>query len=215
MNHNTPYFSVVITTYNRALLVQRALDSLLAQTATDWEAIIIDDGSVDNTKEIILEYQKEYGAVLRYFYQSNQGSFAAKNAGMQRAKGQYITFLDADDEYILTHLETRKQLLMQHPSTRFLHGGVQIIGSEYVPDRFDLSKDIHISECAVSGTFFIEAELAKEVGGFKKMPVGMDGDYLERVENNGASILKTDIPSYVYHHETEDSITNSATKNRK
>lgn len=212
-DNSSPFFSVVITTYNRVNLLKRALNSLFQQTEMDWEAIIIDDGSEDGTSKMVEELQKLHPAI-HYFYQPNKGSYQAKNEGMNRSKGKFITFLDSDDEYAPNHLWSRKEILTEDLKIRFLHGGVQVIGEEYVPDRFDNQKDIHLSACAISGTFVIENQLAQEIGGFRKMSVGMDGDYLERVEEQHVKIEKTMIPTYIYHHETEDSITNRVKRNR-
>ncbi|MDP4285379.1 MAG: glycosyltransferase family A protein [Bacteroidota bacterium] len=202
-----PFFSVIITTYNRAALLKRALDSLLSQTETDWEAIIIDDGSTDDTELAVFPYL-ETGSNIQYIKQKNAGYSSSKNTGIFLSKGKFITFLDSDDEYSPTHLETRKAILVNHPEVRFLHGGVKVTGSQYVPDRFDFNKMVLLSDCVIGGTFFMKRDLAVDFNGFKQMPLGSDGDFFDRINNAGVTIMKTQAPTYIYHHETADSITN-------
>lgn len=199
------FFSVIISTYNRASLLKRALKSLIAQTENDWEAIIVDDGSTDGTHDQIRSYLDHHQ--IRYIKQSNQGTASAKNAGIAAANGVFVTFLDSDDEYALDHLESRRAILEQNSTVEFLHGGVKVIGSQYVPDRHDHSKKIHLSDCVIGGTFFIKREIAIAFGGFKPFPVGTDADLFERVSKTETIVLKTDLPTYIYHRELGNSIT--------
>lgn len=99
-----PIISVIITTYNRADLIQRAIISVLNQTYKDFELIIVDDGSIDNTKEIIEKF-KNKDSRIKYFYQENQGWPSALNKGLSLAQGEYIAFLDSDDEWLPQKLE--------------------------------------------------------------------------------------------------------------
>lgn len=200
-----PFFSVIITTYNRAALLKRALNSLLAQTETDWEAIIIDDGSTDQTEFEACAYRSER---VKYFWQESHGASEAKNRGMYLSKGKFITFLDSDDEYHPDHLESRKQILI-NDQIDFLHGGVEVIGNQLVPDRFNYGRQILLSECAIGGTFFIRKSLALLLKGFCDLPLGSDGDLLERAGLQNISIAKTGLPTYVYHRETGNSITHN------
>lgn len=94
-----PSVSVIITTYNRANLVSRAIDSVLNQTYKDFELIIIDDGSTDNTKSLIDSYLQKDKRIV-YFYQENKGWPSALNKGIELSKGEYIAFLDSDNEWL-------------------------------------------------------------------------------------------------------------------
>ena len=207
-----PFFSVILTTYNRAALLQRALDSLIAQTENDWEAIIIDDGSTDNTDLQVQSYLKN-DRRIKYVYQKNSGYSLSKNTGIFLAKGKFITFLDSDDEYLPDHLETRKAILMSNPETQFLYGGVKVAGNQFVPDRFDYKKIISLSECVIGGTFFIRKPLAISLNGFNDIPMGSDADFFERVNKTPSAVLETFIPTYLYHREDENSLTNTLMKN--
>jgi glycosyltransferase involved in cell wall biosynthesis len=205
------FFSVVITTYNRAVLLKRAVESLIAQTEKDWEAIIIDDGSTDDTYDQIKPYLDSYPQI-QYRKQSNQGTVSAKNAGIDLAHGKFIAFLDSDDEYAVNHLQSRRLILERNPTVEFLHGGVKVIGNQYVPDRHDHSKQIHLSKCVIGGTFFIKRGIALALEGFKPFPVGTDADLFERVCKTETVVLKTELPTYIYHRESEQSITHQLGK---
>jgi glycosyltransferase involved in cell wall biosynthesis len=207
-NFPLPFFSVIITTFNRAALLQRALDSLIGQTETDWEAIIVDDGSTDNTADAVQHYLNTHGNI-KYIYQKNSGYSGAKNTGIFLSKGKYITFLDSDDEYDPLHLQTKKEILENNPEVQFLHGGIKVIGSQYVPDRFDYNKMVPLTDCEIGGTFFIKRQTAIFFNGFKDLPLGSDGDFFERIQKNGVKIMQTRIPTYIYHRDNADSITNN------
>ncbi len=209
--YTKPFFSVVLTTYNRATLLKRALDSLVNQTETDWEAIIIDDGSTDKTSLLIEPYLQN-GRSIQYIYQENAGYAMAKNSGIFLSKGKFITFLDSDDEYSPTHLQTRKEILLNHPGTDFLYGGVKVIGSQFVPDRFDYNKMIPLSECVIGGTFFIKKQAAISLNGFLNTPMGSDADFFERINKTKAITRESFIPTYMYHRDSENSITNNFMK---
>ncbi len=109
--------SVVIPTYNRAQLLRRALESVLAQSQPALEIIVIDDGSNDETEAMIAQH---YPAV-RYLQQTNRGVSAARNYGIQQAQGEWIALLDADDEWLPGKLETQWQLIEQRPHLPLVH----------------------------------------------------------------------------------------------
>lgn len=98
-----PFFSVIIPTYNRADFLSAAIDSVLSQSFNNWELIIVDDGSIDNTKEVV---SKCNDSRVLYHYQENQERSVARNNGIKYAKGEWICFLDSDDIYLPHHLET-------------------------------------------------------------------------------------------------------------
>lgn len=95
-------FSVIIPTYNRARLISKAIESVLCQTYDDFELIIVDDGSQDNTKEVIEKIKDDR---LVYIYKSNGGQNSALNVGIRASRGEIISFLDSDDTWVSTKLE--------------------------------------------------------------------------------------------------------------
>lgn len=102
--------SIIIPTYNRENTILRAVNSVINQTYTNWELIIIDDGSTDNTKEIIKPCLIDKRII--YYYQKNKGVCAARNYGISKASGEYIALLDSDDEFLERKLELQlKEML--------------------------------------------------------------------------------------------------------
>jgi glycosyltransferase involved in cell wall biosynthesis len=97
-----PKFSVVVPTYNRSEMLPRAIHSVLAQSVTDFELIVVDDGSSDNTESVAKSITDHR---LRYVRQENRGLSAARNFGVAHAKGQWVTFLDDDDQALTNWLE--------------------------------------------------------------------------------------------------------------
>ncbi|MEZ5037688.1 MAG: glycosyltransferase [Chitinophagales bacterium] len=208
MSTYIPKFSIVLTTYNREQYIERAILSVIQQTETNWELLIIDDGSIDNTEQVIQPYLNINQSIY-YFKQENRGEALTKNRGISLSCGQYITFLDSDDAYKIEHLQYRSQILNQSPLLDFLYGGVEVIGDEFVPDRRNIGKKIHLSACVIGGTFFIKREVLFELGGFRKIEIGADADLFDRIARAKKKILKINYPTYIYHREYEDSITHN------
>ncbi|RYL89862.1 glycosyltransferase [Sporolactobacillus sp. THM7-4] len=109
--------SVIIPTYNRGEFTEKAIKSVMAQTYKDYEIIVVDDGSTDDTKERI----KAFGDQVRYIYQENKGPSAARNTAIQNAKGKYIAFCDSDDRFLPTKLEEQMKFIKNNPECRFLY----------------------------------------------------------------------------------------------
>ena len=104
-------FSIIIPTYNRAAFLSKAIESVLSQTYTDWELIIIDDGSTDNTKEVVSQY---IDARIKYVYQDNAERCVARNNGIEHASGDYVCFLDSDDVYLENYLYDLSEIAAKH-----------------------------------------------------------------------------------------------------
>ncbi|MBV5341865.1 MAG: glycosyltransferase family 2 protein [Deltaproteobacteria bacterium] len=112
--------SIVIPTFNNSSTIELAINSVLNQTASDYEIIIIDDGSTDNTSDVINKYVDN--GTVRYFKKSNGGCSSARNYGINKAEGEIIAFLDADDEWLKDHLK-KKYALMQTGNFDWVAGG--------------------------------------------------------------------------------------------
>jgi len=115
-----PFISVVIPTFNRARQVQAALKSVLAQTYPEFEAIVVDDGSTDGTDESIkqiVRLQGGNGGQVRYFFQPNQGQSAARNKGIDEARGEWVAFLDSDDVWLPEKLEWQVRAIERFQDT--------------------------------------------------------------------------------------------------
>ena len=197
--------SIILPVYNRQDYIERAIDSVLNQIHEKWELIIIDDGSLDSTAELIDIY-RNYDTRIKSFYQSHQNLSTAKNNGISHSKGNFITFLDSDDEYKREHLKLRVDFFDQNPETDFLHGGVQVIGNHFVPDKNDRTKLTHLSNCAIGATFFGKRKIFLELGGFKKISYSEDSEFFDRVVKY-YKVKRVDFPTYIYHREVPDSVT--------
>ncbi len=123
---SNPFFSVIIPSYNRGRLIGETIKSFLKQTFKDFELIIIDDGSSDNTKELMQQYLKD--PRISYIYQENKERGAARNRGAEEAKGTYLLFFDSDDIALPEHLEKAHEFIMQHgdDNVMWLHGAYNI-----------------------------------------------------------------------------------------
>lgn len=181
--------SVIIPTYNRCALLFRAIESVLNQTYKDWELVIVDDGSTDNTSLEVTHLLKEEKKI-RYIKTPNRGVSAARNLGIKLSAGEYLAFLDSDDEWLPGKLELQVRFLKENPKFKLVHGdeiwirkGKRVnqknihkkCGGDIFPQCLDL--------CAISpSTVLIKKSLLDEVGLFKEdFPVCEDYDLWLRI----------------------------------
>ncbi|MEM1138015.1 MAG: glycosyltransferase family 2 protein, partial [Bacteroidota bacterium] len=117
-----PFFSIILPSYNRAHFLPKAIESVQSQIFENWELIVVDDGSKDDTKEVVSYYIQSDGRI-RYIWQENAERSAARNNGIRQAKGEYICFLDSDDYYLPNHLSSFYKLIKEKElSKAFLFG---------------------------------------------------------------------------------------------
>ena len=119
-SYSKPKVSIIIPTHNRGDYIGDALQSIIAQTLPDWEAIVVDDGSTDDTEVIVKSYTNSR---IRYIYQENKGVAAARNAGLKTTWGSYIAFLDSDDLFLPNKLELQVNFLEAQPDLGLVAGG--------------------------------------------------------------------------------------------
>ncbi len=203
-----PFFSVICCTYNRAQLLPRAIESLLAQTESDWELIVVDDGSTDSTAALVHGYAQHHPNI-RYLFHGNRGLGASRNAGVLAACGLYVTFLDSDDEYLPEHLSIRRRACVSRPDLLFIHGGLEIVGDPTVPDKNDPTRRVHLDHCAVGGSFVLRREMVIDIGGFALLRYADDAEFYERATELGVPIARIDAPTYRYYRDTPDSLCNT------
>lgn len=120
------FFSVVIPTFNRGSFIARSLDSVLKQSFRDYEIIVIDDGSTDNTHQILSAYETS----IQIYDQQNKGAGAARNLGIQKTKGTYIAFLDSDDVWFPWTLMTYHQIIQDSGFPAFLGGNATFFSED-------------------------------------------------------------------------------------
>ncbi len=132
-----PRISVIIPCYNNKPYIRECLNSVLSQTFSDYEVIVVDDGSTDGTGEIIQNYLPR----VRYLRQSNQGPAAARNAGIEAASGEYIAFQDADDLWYPEKLEMQLKFMEANPRFAWAYSDMctfnekQILQASWFSDR--------------------------------------------------------------------------------
>ena len=118
-----PRIAVVVPVYNAAATLGKALDSILTQTYPAHEIIVVDDGSTDQTAELV----KAYTGQVNYIRQENAGPSAARNRGVQEASAEWIAFLDADDWYLPERLRAHAEMIREQPDLDFLVGGYDFV----------------------------------------------------------------------------------------
>ncbi len=172
--------SVIIPLYNKEHYIERTLQSVLAQTYQDWEAIIIDDGSTDNSANIV---QTTIDPRIKFFQQENCGVSATRNRAIKLATGDFVAFLDADDEWMDDYLEKMVELSLSYPNyfvfcsaqkgrpIHTLPKGVSIINDHCLYDY------IYFTGC-----MFIKKVVFDKVGGFREgIQLGEDRDMWLRI----------------------------------
>ncbi|MGQ9798948.1 MAG: glycosyltransferase family 2 protein [Ignavibacterium sp.] len=192
--------------YNRQAYIQKAITSVLNQSYDIWELLIVDDGSNDYSP-FIAENFALISEKVKLILQEHKNLPSAKNNGIRNSSGDFITFLDSDDEYKPDHIELRVKYLLDNPSVDLIHGGIQIIGDEFVPDKDNPDRLIHLSKCVIGATFFGRRKVFIDSGGFKDLPYSEDSEFFDRIKFS-FNIQKVEFPTYVYHREISDSITN-------
>ncbi|NOX66391.1 MAG: glycosyltransferase family 2 protein [Chlorobi bacterium] len=205
--YNKGIVSIILPTFNRAKYLSRSIDSVIAQTYSQWELVIIDDGSSDNTQEMLKSYLDQYPNI-KYFYHSNRGAALSMNEGIKRSGGEFITFLGSDDEYLSDHLKLRIEYFNSNKDVDLVHTTAKIIGNRFVKDKNDLSKNIHLNECILGGTLFGRRKIFEMLNGFSNVSYSPESDLIERAERK-FHIKKLDLPTYIYYRDTPDSICNS------
>jgi glycosyltransferase involved in cell wall biosynthesis len=123
MSSSKPLVSVLVPCHNYGRFLGQAIDSILAQTLRDWECIIVDDGSSDDTEQVATRY-RGIDARVRYIRQENAGVSSARNTALSLSRGQLIQFLDADDKIQPGKLESHADYLLSHPEVDLAYGGV-------------------------------------------------------------------------------------------
>ncbi len=167
--------SVIIPTYNQADLLSRAIQSVLNQTFKDFELIIVDDGSTDNTKKVVEQFQRQ-DPRIKYIWQENSGGPAKpKNTGIKHAKGEYIAFLDHDDEWLPEKLERQIELFRNsdRKNLGFVGCNVLDVDNNKIIRSYKISKTRNtlkrlLKECFIhsSSSVIIKRSVIKEIGLF-------------------------------------------------
>jgi glycosyltransferase involved in cell wall biosynthesis len=181
-----PRVSVIIPTYNRAGIIAEAVDSVLAQDYKDFELIVVDDGSTDNTSEVMARY----GDDVRVLFQENKGVSAARNRGITEASGKLIAFLDSDDLWLPQKLSTQVEFFSQRPDALicqteevWLRNGIRINPKHRHKKPSGMIFEPSLKLCLVSpSAVMIRRDLLDRTGGFDEtLPACEDYDLWLRI----------------------------------
>jgi glycosyltransferase involved in cell wall biosynthesis len=182
---DVPLFSIILPTYNRAQLLPRAIQSVLDQTLADFELVVVDDGSTDNTHELVASYDD---ARIRYIYQDQSGQARACNLGVKHARAPYITFIDSDDEALPRWLELFASVFEQPRVGIVCGGAIEIVerNGEIIDESLKLPRDdgplyYHQTVLIMPGTWAVRRELFEAVGGYKDKPSRIQRDLALRI----------------------------------
>lgn len=203
-----PFFSVVIPLYNKEKNIERTINSVLSQTFSDYEIIVVDDGSTDNGPELV---RSKFGSQVRLVEKANGGVSSARNLGVNRSQGRWIALLDADDIWCPDHLKSFFYAISKYPDGRLFGGAYnicssgtllpppnRIVGEGYVQDYFRVAKT---NTLFWTSAVVINKKVFEKIGGFdERISIGEDLDLWFRVNalyktvfvNNVVAIYNTD-----------------------
>jgi len=181
-----PRVSVIIPTYNRGWIVQEAIESVLAQDYRDFELIVVDDGSTDDTDDILNSYRGD----IMVFRQKNQGVSAARNRGLSEASGRFIAFLDSDDLWLPQKLFRQVEFFNKNPDAQicqteetWIRKGVRVNPKQRHKKPWGMIFEPSLALCLVSpSAVMIRRSLFEKVGGFDEaLPACEDYDLWLRI----------------------------------
>jgi len=160
--------SIIIPTYNRANFLPRAIESVINQTYSEWELIIVDDGSTDNTKEVVKKYLTDRR--IKYIKTKNKGAANARNVGALIATKEWITFLDSDDQAYPNWIKSWAEIIMNKPKIGLLSSGCDIyrdnikVKSQF-PTQSKLFKNLKF-KITNGGSFAVKKEIFNKIKGY-------------------------------------------------
>lgn len=181
---NAPLFSVIIPTYNSAAYIAEAIESVLVQTYQNFEIVVVDDGSTDGTRAILVPCSDR----ITYLSQANRGPSAARNLGIQHSRGELIGFLDADDIWLPNKLERQLQFMVDHMDVALVFGDVELfnehgtvtptfLGQKAIASRLhggeviikDAFRSLLRENFITTTTVTVRRSCLREVGGFDEL----------------------------------------------
>jgi glycosyltransferase involved in cell wall biosynthesis len=130
MTPSTPFFSIVIPSYNRSVLIQGTLDSVLALTFADYEVLVVDNCSTDDTAEVVASYTQRDARIQFYQNDQNYDRSYSRNRGIGMARGQYITLLDSDDFLLPEALMEIQKVILKNQQAKLFYGNYQVVDSQ-------------------------------------------------------------------------------------
>jgi len=201
---NIPLVSIIIPCYNAEKYLAETLESVSGQLYKNWECIIMDDGSVDNSKQIALSYQRKDGR-YKYFYQSNKGTSEARNKAIAESKGIYILPLDADDKISPLYIEQAVAVLQKNSDIKLVYCKARLFGKH--EQDWDLRpysyREMLIENIIFCTALFRRIDFDKTPGFSKDMKAGYeDWEFWLTFLNESDKVYQ--IPEIYFHYRIQD-----------
>jgi glycosyltransferase involved in cell wall biosynthesis len=203
--------SVIMSVYNTDFqLVKRALNSVLKQDFRDFEIIVIDDGSEKDPKNNLLNFAIDHEDKITFLRHANCSQSMSINKGVKFSSGEYITMIDADDEYKSNHLSMcLKEIQNADLISTKTHTVVDKEEDYYVPDKFNLANGIHVDDCVLFATLFGKREVF--LNNHFKGEYAADANFFESASKQ-YSVKKVNLRTYIYYRNIPNSITSTIKK---
>lgn len=208
-----PLVSVIIPTYNREKNLEIAINSVIYQTYNNYEIIVVDDNSLDNTEYLVKKIINKNLNKVKIIYiknKTNMGNAETRNIGIKIASGLYITFLDDDDMYLPLKIEEQVNALIKSGKKHCFVGMIWIEDGKVIKtsNNSNNSKNALETGNGVFGMF--HTDIFKEIGCFdKNFPANVDGDFIFRVNKKySPAIINKDLYIHYYHNENISSNNN-------
>ena len=187
-------FSIIMPTYNRAHCISDAIQSVLVQSYKNWELIVVDDASIDNTKEMINGFLHKSQQIHYIKQDKNRGPSAARNVGISKSRGEFIAFLDSDDVWHPEKLSQFMKLILKYPRGKLFYSDLRIFeGDEIMPKTYFQQEEIPPMQGHISIHFIpfvpvlpsavvIKEEVLHRIGLFDEDTlIGDDMDFFSRI----------------------------------
>lgn len=201
------FFSIVLPTYNRANMLSKAINSVLCQSYTNWELIVVDDGSTDNTQQVVAQFEDSR---IKYIYQENQERSAARNNGIRNATGKYICFIDSDDEYLPNHLKALYNSILNTGGKKAVYYSELCINNENNKNKYILKKEAslldNIFEHALIPRICVKKEILLEFPFNENLNISEDTELLVRILNKYPKIVSTNEHTVLYKIHEDNSV---------
>lgn len=214
MSDEQPLISIIIPTYNRAHLIGETLDSVLVQTYQNWECVVVDDGSTDNTDEVMAAYMAK-DARFQYHHrppEKTKGANACRNAGLDLAAGEYIVFFDSDDLMTPDHLKVKISAIQAHrcdyviTRTEFFGGNKKDNENTYRFDQYPLTAYHYVSQAInwLTPDACIKRSVAQSIRFNESLQAGQEFNYFSKLVHRSVAAVFIDktVTLRRYHKES-------------
>lgn len=200
MENKNPLVSVIVPCYNHGMFIGETLQSVQEQTFNNWECIIVDNGSTDNTKEIVENFIRT-DRRFRYMYLSQQGVSKARNSGIKNSSGKFILPLDADDKIRSGYFSSAVNVLENNESVKIVYCNAELFGAlnqKWNLPEFTMQNMI-VENCIFCSAFYRRADYDKTKGYNEEMLVGFeDWDFWLELLKDGGDVYK--LPETLFYY---------------